>query len=71
MSRKVWLLATAILAVAWIVPTTSGYAERVLGDSGYCPRHMFGTRWQMGSTHQVLQCQELQNQKIDFCAACA
>ena len=21
----------------------------------------------MGSTHQVLQCQELQNQKIDFC----
>ena len=51
MSRKVWLLAVAILALAWIVPTTSSSAERVLGDSGYCPRHMFGTRWQMGSTH--------------------
>ncbi len=37
MSRKVWLLAAAILALAWIVPTTSGYAERALGDSGYCP----------------------------------
>jgi hypothetical protein len=37
MTRKVWFLAAAILALAWIVPTTSGYAERALGDSGYCP----------------------------------
>jgi hypothetical protein len=37
MTRRVWLLAAAILALAWIVPTTSGYAERVLGTAVIAP----------------------------------
>lgn len=37
MTREAWLLSVVILALAWIVSTTSGHAERALGDSGYCP----------------------------------
>ena len=43
MNRKAWLLfAAVILALTWLVPTTSSRAERALGNSGYCPA---GTYW--------------------------